>query len=66
MIAEGIETEAQLQRLIEMRLRKGTGDSCSGARRSADEAGAIIRAAVGGRSAEGREVQRHDASSREP
>jgi len=65
MIAEGIETEAQLQRLIEMRCEKGQG-FLLGRPASADEAEQIIRAAVGGGSTEERELQPHDASSRQP
>ena len=64
MIAEGIETEAQLQRLIEMRCEKGQG-FLLGQPVRADEAGLIISAGVGGWSTEGQEVQRHDALSRE-
>ena len=64
MIAEGIETEAQLQRLIEMRCEKGQG-FLLGRPARADEAGLIISAGGGGWSTEGQEVQRHDAVSRE-
>jgi EAL domain-containing protein (putative c-di-GMP-specific phosphodiesterase class I) len=60
MIAEGIETEAQLQRLIEMRCEKGQG-FLLGRPVRADEAALIIRAGVGGQSTDGQEVQRHDA-----
>ena len=64
MIAEGIETEAQLARLIEMRCEKGQG-FLLGYPVPADEAGLMIGAAVAGQRTEGQEVQRHDASARD-
>ena len=64
MIAEGIETEAQLQSLIEMRCERGQG-FLLGRPAGADEAGRTIRAALGGQSTEEQELQRHDASARE-
>jgi diguanylate cyclase (GGDEF)-like protein/PAS domain S-box-containing protein len=63
MIAEGIETEAQLQRLIEMRCERGQG-FLLGRPAPADEAGLIIRAAVGAPGTEGQATPRHKASSR--
>jgi EAL domain-containing protein (putative c-di-GMP-specific phosphodiesterase class I) len=64
MIAEGIETEAQLRRLIGMRCEKGQG-FLLGHPAPADEAWLIIRAAVGGQGTDGQEIQRHDALSRD-
>jgi EAL domain-containing protein (putative c-di-GMP-specific phosphodiesterase class I) len=60
MIAEGIETEVQLQRLMEMRCEKGQG-FLLGRPASAEEAGLIISAGGGDWSAEGRKVQRQGA-----